>query len=93
MEIATTLDLREQHTFTQRCEFYEKKTLEKIMPFALISHTKMPIVFGKGQPTNSIARKLAKLGKLILVLMNTSDVEKIKNRSEQNFEDEANNKQ
>ena len=41
---------------------------------------------------NSMTWKLAKLGKFMLVRMDTSDVEKTKNLCEQNFKGDENNK-
>lgn len=77
------------------CLCFVRKAFERIMCYTFISHTKIWSVFGTGWSTNSsLAWKLTKLAKFILVLIYSSDAEKIRNVREQNFEgDETNDKQ
>jgi len=70
-------ELRQQNAVN----FVWKKPLERIRPYSLISRTKMSRVFGTGRPTIFYGLKPAKLAKFILVVMNSSDVEKTEKSS------------
>ena len=89
MTIEKKLDLCEQHKFTQLCEFCEESFGKKHALYAYLTYKDVNS-FRNGSVDEFYNLKASRLAKFILVVTDTSDVEKIKNRCEQNFEVEAN---